>query len=138
MPSPRDRPEVHFAVQYHVDETNAVDLYKKVGLDYMPKLVQPQVKAAVRKATSTRDAKALYTSEREQIKADLLKDLNQTLNPRGIVVEDVPLKQIVLPAKLSAAIESKLQMEQQEAARKRIEAQGISDFQRIVSNGIDE
>merc|ERR1719152_523309 len=143
--------EVHFAVQYHVDETNAVDLYKKVGLDYMPKLVQPQVKAAVRKATSTRDAKALYTSEREQIKADLLKDLNQTLNPRGIVVEDVPLKQIVLPAKLSAAIESKLQMEQesqrmdfvlqkeaQEAHRKRIEAQGIADFQRIVSNGIDE
>merc|ERR1719152_8081 len=104
--------EVHFAVQYHVDETNAVDLYKKVGLDYMPKLVQPQVKAAVRKATSTRDAKALYTSEREQIKLDLLNDLNQTLNPRGIVVEDVPLKHI--------------------------EAKGISDFQQIVSNGIDD
>jgi len=61
------------------------------------------------------------------------------------------LKQIVLPAKLSAAIESKLQMEQesqrmdfvlqkeeQEAERKRIEAKGISDFQQIVSNGIDD
>merc|ERR1719152_198578 len=143
--------EVHFGVQYHLDEAHAVDLYKKVGLDYVPKLVQPQVKAAVRKATSTRDAKALYTSEREAIKADLLQDLNDILNPRGIVVEDVPLKQIVLPAKLTSAIESKLQMEQesqrmdfvlqkeaQEAKRKQIEAQGISDFQQIVSTGIDE
>jgi len=63
----------------------------------------------------------------------------------------VPLKQIVLPAKLTAAIENKLQMQQesqrmdfvlqkeeQEAQRKRIEAQGISDFQQIVSNGIDD
>jgi len=143
--------EVHFGVQYHLDEAQAVDLYKTVGLEYVDKLVQPQVKAAVRKATSTRDAKALYTSEREQVKTDILQILNDSLNPRGIVVEDVPLKQIVLPAKLSAAIESKLQMEQesqrmdfvlakeqQEAKRKQIEAQGISDFQRIVSNGIDE
>jgi len=143
--------EVHFAVQYHLDENNAVDLYQKVGLDFDTKLVQPQVKAAVRKATSTRDAKALYTSEREAIKADLLHDLNEILEPRGIIVEDVPLKQIVLPPKLAAAIESKLQMEQesqrmdfvlqkeqQEAQRKRIEAQGISDFQKIVSNGIDD
>lgn len=143
--------EVHFAVQFHLDESQAVDLYKTVGLDYVQKVVQPQVKAAVRKATSTRDAKALYTSEREMVKADMLQILNEALNPRGVFVEDVPLKQIVLPAKLSAAIESKLQMEQesqrmdfvlqkeqQEAQRKRIEAQGISDFQRIVSNGIDE
>jgi len=49
--------EVHFGVQYHLDEASAVELYKKVGLDYVPKLVRPQVKAAVRKATSTRDGR---------------------------------------------------------------------------------
>lgn len=143
--------EVHFEVQFHLEEERAVDLYRTVGLDYVAKILQPQVKAAVRTATSSRDAKALYTSEREKVKADLLTELNQVLAPRGIRVEDVPLKQILLPPNLAAAIESKLQMEQesqrmdfvlakeeQEAQRKRIEAQGIADFQRIVSNGIDE
>ena len=77
--------------------------------------------------------------------------LNATLNARGIIVEDAPLRAIVLPDRLRVAIESKLQMEQesqrmdfvlqkerQEAERKRIEAKGIADFQQIVSQGIDE
>merc|ERR1712176_1057600 len=78
-------------------------------------------------------------------------DLNKTLNPRGIIIEDVPLRSIVLPRKLTEAIENKLQMEQesqrmdfvlekerQEAERKAIEAKGIADFQSIVSEGIDD
>ena len=90
-------------------------------------------------------------AEREQIRYDLIETLNATLAGRGIVVEDVPMRAIVLPAKLTESIERKLQMEQesqrmdfvlqkeqQEAKRKSIEAQGIADFQRIVSNGIDD
>lgn len=143
--------EIQFSVHYRLDPAKAVELYKTVGMDFEETIIKPQVRAAVRKATSSRDAKALYTSEREQVKADLLEELNTVLNARGILVEDVPLRSITLPRGLGEAIERKLQMEQesqrmdfvlqketQEAERKRIEAQGIADFQRIVSNGIDE
>lgn len=143
--------EVQFSVHYRLDPAKAVELYTTVGTDFEAKIIQPQVRAAVRKATSSRDAKALYTSEREQVKADLLDELNLVLNARGIVVEDVPLRSITLPLRLAESIERKLQMEQesqrmdfvlqkekQEAERKRIEAKGIADFQQIVTSGIDE
>jgi len=53
-------------VHYRLDPAKAVELYSTVGMDFEAKIIQPQVRAAVRKATSSRDAKALYTSEREQ------------------------------------------------------------------------
>ena len=70
---------------------------------------------------------------------------------RGVVVEETPLKKLELPKALQQAIEDKLQAEQasqkmqfvldrerQEAERKGIEAEGISAFQKIVSNDINE
>lgn len=143
--------ELSLTVQFRVDPEKVVELYKTVGVDFVEVIIAPQVRAAVRSATASRDAKALYTSDREQIRFDLIDSLNAALKPRGIVIEDVPLRAIVLPAKLTESIERKLQMEQesqrmdfvlqkeqQEAKRKAIEAQGISDFQRIVSKGIDD
>jgi regulator of protease activity HflC (stomatin/prohibitin superfamily) len=78
-------------------------------------------------------------------------DLATQLGARGLVVEDVLLRDVQLPAMLKQAIEAKqqaeqealrmsfvLQREKQEAERKRIEAQGISDFQRIVAQGISQ
>lgn len=79
----------------------------------------------------------------------LKKELKEKLTPRGIIIEDVLLKDIKLPAELTKAIELKaqaeqeairmefvLQKEKQEAERKAIEAQGIASFQKIVSEGI--
>lgn len=143
--------ELNISLQYRLDPAHVVNLYRSVGLDFANVIIAPQVHAAVRSETSSRDAKALYTSEREQIRRDLYEALNEALNSRGVIIEDVPLRSIVLPAKLTEAIERKLQMEQesqrmdfvlqkerQEAERKAIEAQGIADFQTIVSKGIDE
>merc|ERR1711903_224145 len=79
----------------------------------------------------------------------LVEELKAKLEPRGISLEDVPLKGIKLPKQLIDAIELKAQAEQesarmelvlskekQEANRKKVEAEGISSFQRIVSEGI--
>ena len=79
----------------------------------------------------------------------LKTELTAKLSTQGIIIEDVLLKDIKLPAELSKAIELKaqagqdaarmefvLQKERQEAERKAIEAKGIADFQRIVSEGI--
>merc|ERR1739844_882886 len=99
--------------------------------------------------TSEVDAKALYTSGRMVIQRKLKEELVEVLQPRGILIEDVLLKAIVLPHQLTHSIELKAQAEQeaarmefvllkerQEAERKSIEAKGVAEFQRIVSEGI--
>ena len=142
---------LNISLQYRVDPQKAAELYKKVGVNFEEVIIAPAMRSAVRNETSARDAKALYTSEREQIRSDLLDSLKEGLKERGIIVEDVPLRNITLPEKLMSAIERKLEMEQesermnfvllkekQEAQRKAIEAKGIADFQQIVKAGLDD
>ena len=81
----------------------------------------------------------------------ILQEITAATAARGITVESAPLRRVTLPGGLSASIEQKLQSEQesqrmqfvltkekQEADRKRIEAQGISDFQKIVNQGLNQ
>lgn len=134
---------------FRLDPTKAADLYREVGEDYIHTLLEPEAASAVRGLTSESDAKALYSSGRNLIQDSVKAELVSKLAPRGIIIDDVLLKDLVLPAELNAAIEAKvkaeqdsarmqfvLQKEKQEAERKAIEAGGIADFQRIVSEGI--
>jgi len=136
---------------FHLDPDKAADVYKTVGPDYVRVLLEPQFRSVTRGVTAGYEAKALYTSEREQLSELIAKDLRMLVGPRGIAIEAAPLRQLILPPRLAAAIEEKLgaeqesqrmqfvlQKERQEADRRRIEAQGISDFQKIVSQGINE
>lgn len=136
---------------YNLDPGYAPEVYRTLGMDYEAILIQPQLRSHLRDATAAFEAKALYTSGREGVTANMLAALNPVLNPRGFTNLQVLLRSISLPNQLRASIEQKLQAEQQseqmrfvldrerqEAERKRIEAQGIADFQRIVAQGIDE
>merc|ERR1712013_592821 len=107
---------------------------KNVGVDYADVLIQPEAASAIRGLTSESDAKALYSSGRHKIEDGVMVELSQSLGEKGIIVEKVMLKDLKLPESLSASIELKAQAEQESA----IEAQGIADFQRIVSEGISE
>src|SRR5439155_17568990 len=104
--------------------------------------------SAIRTATAAHNANALYTGAREEGAKQVQKVLEEQLGPRGIIIESVLLRDIQLPPMLKQSIEAKqqaeqdalrmtfiLQKEKQEAERKRIEAQGIADFQRIVAQG---
>mmetsp|Transcript_22064 Transcript_22064/g.33535 ORF Transcript_22064/g.33535 Transcript_22064/m.33535 type:complete len:295 (+) Transcript_22064:95-979(+) len=137
------------AVLFRLDSSKAADIYKQVGEDYINLILAPEASSAIRGLTSESEAKALYSNGRNIMQETLRKQLKEKLEPRGIIVEDVLLKDIKLPALLSKAIEMKaqaeqdaarmefvLQKERQEAERKAIEAQGIADFQKIVSEGI--
>jgi prohibitin 1 len=134
---------------YHLNPDRAADVFQKTGSDYEDKLVEPMLRAAIREATASHTANALYTGEREMVAKQILDQLTTQLNQRGITVENVLLRDIQLPATLKASIEAKQQAEQealamnfrlqketQEAQRKRIEAQGVRDFQQIVAQGI--
>jgi regulator of protease activity HflC (stomatin/prohibitin superfamily) len=134
---------------YHLNPAKAAEVYQKLGPNYLVVVVEPILRAAIREATASHTANALYTGEREQVARQINSQLISQLNPRGIEVESVLLRDIQLPSTLRSSIEAKQQAEQeslamnfrlsrerQEAERKRIEAQGIHDFQQIVAQGI--
>jgi regulator of protease activity HflC (stomatin/prohibitin superfamily) len=134
---------------YHLNPERAAEAYQKIGPAYEATIVEPSLRAAIREATASHSANALYTGEREKVAREIYEQLSKELNKRGITVEQVLLRDIQLPATLKASIETKqqaeqeslamsfrLQKEKQEAERKRIEAAGVRDFQQIVSQGI--
>jgi prohibitin 1 len=136
---------------YHLNPAEAVRVYRQMGLNYREIVVKPQFRSAIRGVTVRHDAKDLYTSSREMIAKEIFEGLATDLNQRGIEVETILLRRIQLPASVVEAINSKLAAEQeaqrmkfvlekekQEAERKRIEAQGIQNFQHIVSQGISD
>ncbi len=143
--------QLEVSVLFHLNPEKAAEVYKTVGEDYSEIILEPQFRSVSRGVTSAYDARALYTSEREMLALQIQKELQALVEPRGITIESAPLRRVGLPPKLMESIEEKLRMEQesqrmqfvltkekQEADRKRIEAQGIADFQTIVSKGISE
>jgi len=134
---------------FQLDPARAPDIYRTVGAGYVGTIVEPQFRSAIREVTANYEAKALYSAERERIATEIQALFGRMAGERGIRVEQVLLRKIGLPPVVANAIQEKLrreqeaeqmkfvvQKEQQEAERKRIEAQGIADFQRIVAQGI--
>jgi regulator of protease activity HflC (stomatin/prohibitin superfamily) len=134
-----------------IDAKRAADVYQKIGMDYTKIVVEPMLRSAIRDVTAKHSASALYTGGREEVQQKIQEMLFKELGDRGIFVEAVLLRDVQLPAMLKTSIEQKqqaeqeslrmsfiLQKEKQEAERKRIEAQGIADFQRIVALGISQ
>jgi regulator of protease activity HflC (stomatin/prohibitin superfamily) len=142
---------VDVTLLYNLDPAQAPEVYRSLGMDYEAIFISPQLRSHLRDATASFEAKALYTTAREGVATRMLEVLAPALMARGFTNPQVLLRAISLPTQLRASIEQKLQAEQaseqmrfvldrerQEAERKRIEAQGIADFQRIVAQGIDE
>jgi regulator of protease activity HflC (stomatin/prohibitin superfamily) len=136
---------------YHLMPDQADRVYRQLGPHYDEVVVKPQFRAAIRGATVKHEAKDLYTSGRELVSNEIYKDLEESLGQRGVMVENILLRKIDLPKQVVEAINAKLAADQeaqrmqfilikekQEAERKRIEAQGIQDFQKIVSQSISD
>lgn len=134
---------------FHLDRDKAAEVYQTVGADYADKIVEPMLRSEIRASTSSHTANALYTNARDLVQQQIQDSLTKQLTPHGVIVENVLLRDVQLPAMLKGSIEAKqqaeqdalrmnfiLQKEKQEAERKRIEAQGIADFQKIVATGI--
>jgi regulator of protease activity HflC (stomatin/prohibitin superfamily) len=143
--------ELEISLLFDLNPDKANEIYKTVGPNYTEIILVPQFRSVVRGVTARYEAKALYTASREKLAGEIVSELEKLVGPRGITIEQAPLRQIILPPRLTQSIEEKLQAEQesqrmafilkkeeQEADRKRIEAKGIADFQDIVSRGISE
>jgi regulator of protease activity HflC (stomatin/prohibitin superfamily) len=141
--------QLEVSVLFHLNPETAAEVYKTIGPDYRGIILEPNFRSITRGVTATYEARALYTSERELLAQQIQGQLEAAVSPRGITIEATPLRQVILPSKLTAAIEEKLQAEQEsqrmefvlqkeqrEAERKRFEARGIADFQAIVAQGL--
>lgn len=143
---------LEISVLYRLDPDSAAQVYKTVaGGDYENIILIPQFRSISRAVTASFQASALYSTERDRLGATIQDELATTLIKRGVTVESTPLRNVALPGQLTEAIEQKqradqesqrmefvLTKEKQEADRKRIEAQGIADFQAIVTAGISD
>ncbi|MBI5477177.1 MAG: prohibitin family protein [Ignavibacteriales bacterium] len=137
---------------YRLNPDSAARVYKTIaGGDYETIVLVPQFRSMSRAVTASFQASALYSSEREALGVAIMAELAKVVAPRGIIIEATPLRNVGLPSQLTEAIEQKqradqesqrmefiLTKEKQEADRKRIEAQGIADFQKIVATGISD
>jgi prohibitin 1 len=142
---------IEASVLYHLDPQRSADVLRSIGVDYANVLLVPNFRSAIRAVTAANSASSLYSDARESIARQILADVQTQVQPRGIVIENVLLRDLQLPESLKHAIEAKqqaqqeaqrmefvLQREQQESERKRVEAQGIKDFQNIVTQGISD
>jgi prohibitin 1 len=136
---------------FRLNPEKAAEVYQKIGPQFVEVVVEPNMRSAIRSVTAAHNASALYTGGREEVAQKIYDELARQLGSRGIEVQSVLLRDIQLPPMLKSSIEAKqqaeqdalrmtfvLQKEKQEADRKRIEAQGVRDFQQTVSQGISQ
>lgn len=141
--------DLDITVFYHLNEDRASDVYKDLGLNYQEKIIRPEIRSIIREVIAHYNAKDVYSEKRAEVSQKIQERMIESIEPRGITVEQVLLRNVTLPSKLSASIQEKLQAEQdaqkydfvlekekKEADRKRIEAEGQRDAQITISESL--
>ncbi len=142
---------IDLSVLFKVSATKAPQILRQIGGDYLDKIVRPVSRTAIRDNAVSYEAVALYSTKREEFQDKIFRTINQSFAKRGLVLEQLLVRNITLPESVKRTIESKinaeqdaqkmifvLQKEKQEAERKRVEAQGIADYQKILSTGLSD
>ncbi|MGY3054970.1 regulator of protease activity HflC (stomatin/prohibitin superfamily) [Pedobacter sp. UYEF25] len=142
---------IDLSVLFRVKGSSAPLILKNIGTDYLAKIVRPIARTAIRDNAVAYDAVALYSSKRDEFQSRIFSTIEKAFNSRGLELQSLLIRNITLPASVKASIESKinaeqdaqkmtfvLQKERQEAERKRVEAQGIADYQKILSTGLSD
>jgi len=139
---------IDLSVLYHIIPDKAPEILRNTGTREVitDKIIRPLARTKIRDNAVYYDAVALYSTKREEFQQKITKTIEKDFLDRGIVLEDILIRNITLPESVKLAIESKINAEQesqkmkfvldkerQEADRKRVEAQGISDYQRILT-----
>jgi prohibitin 1 len=140
----------NISILYRIKPDAAPAILESIGLDYANVVIMPVFRSAAADVSARFMAKDMHTGERGIIEREITKLMEKQLTSRGLIIEGVLLKSIVLPQGLSMAIQQKLEAEQQaqqmefvldrerrEAERKKIEAEGLREAQKIISEGLN-
>ena len=141
--------DLDMTVLYRINEDKASDIYREVGLNYDEKIIRPTIRTSIRDIIAQYEAKDIYSEKREEASQKINEALSDDLEGRGIIIENVLLRNVALPVNLSQAIQEKLQAEQEaekydfilakekkEKERKVIEAEGQRDAQKIINESL--
>ena len=143
--------DLDITVLYKLNEEEASEIYRTVGLKYEEKIIRPLIRSSIRGVIAQYEAKELYSEKRGEATQAIADSLKTEIESRGIIVEDVLLRNIQLPANLANSIQEKLQaeqesqkyefllqMEEKEKQRKIIEAEGQRDAQQIINQSLTQ
>ena len=139
------------SVLYRVVTADAPKLLQETGTEYVDKIVRPITRTRIRDNAVYYDAVALYSTKRDEFQHRIFVNIEHDFKIRGLQLENLLIRNITLPQSVKTTIEQKinaeqdaqkmqfvLQKEKQEAERKRVEAQGIADYQRIISESLTD
>lgn len=142
---------IDLTVLYRVMPSEAPKILRQIGVDYGSTIVRPITRTRIRDNAVYYDAVALYSTKRDEFQGRIFKSIESDFKTRGLVLEQLLVRNINLPVSVKQTIESKINAEQesqkmqfvltkekQEAERKRVEAQGIADYQRIIATGLSD
>ena len=137
------------SIRFHALREEIAKLHAEIGPDYYGVIVAPVVRSEARKVGGRYSPEEIYALKREVVEHEILSEARNAMTGKHIELEAILIRDVDLPENIKRAISEKLEEEQkalkmqftlnrerQEAERKRIEAQGIADFQRIVAAGI--
>lgn len=141
--------DLDMTVLYRLREEKASDVYREVGLDYQEKIIRPIIRTSIRDVIASYEAKDIYSSKRDEASNQIKERLIASTDERGIIIEDVLLRNVALPSDLAQSIQAKLQAEQEaekydfvlekekkEKERKIIEAEGQRESQKIINESL--
>ncbi|MCG2698592.1 prohibitin family protein [Candidatus Parcubacteria bacterium] len=141
--------DLDMTVLYRLQEDKASDVYRELGLNFDEKIIRPTIRTSIRDVIAQYEAKDIYSAKREEAAFQIAGNLKAVMDPRGIIIESVLLRNVALPANLANAIQEKLQAEQEaekydfilakekkEKERKIIEAEGQQESQRIINQSL--
>ena len=142
---------IDLTILFRVIPDKAPEILRTIGESYVDVIVRPLTRTKIRDFAAYYDAVSLYSTKRDEFQSRLFKAISDEFTMRGLVLEQVLVRNINLPESVKAAIESKINAEQesqkmrfvldkerQEADRKRVEAQGIADYQRILTSSLTD
>ena len=142
---------IDLSVLYRVNPSETPKLITDIGINFEDKIVRPITRTRIRDNSVYYDAVSLYSTKRDEFQSRIFKTIETDFKQRGLILENLLVRNITLPASVKSTIEQKinaeqeaqkmqfvLQKEKQEAERKRVEAQGISDYQRIINESLSD
>ena len=142
---------IDLTVLYKLLPSEAPRLLRETGSDYTDKIVRPVTRTKIRDNSVYYEAIALYSTKRDEFQQRIFTSIESDFKKRGLILEQLLVRNITLPQSVKATIEQKinaeqdaqkmqfvLQKEKQEAERKRVEAQGIADYQHIINTGLTD
>lgn len=142
---------IDLTVLFRVQPDQAPVILAKIGREYTDVIVRPVARTRIRDIAAYYEAVSLYSTKRDEFQGKIFKAIENDFKSRGLILEQLLVRNISLPESVKKTIESKinaeqeaqkmqfvLQKEKQEAERKRVEAQGIADYQKIITSTLTD